>query len=139
MSTALDIEAASWIGTPFLAHGTIKGAGVDCVHLAAGIYQATGILKDFRPPAYDVAEGIHIENSKVLDYIRGRGWPEVAVQDIQPGDLLTFRMGRSVHHVGVVINSRQFIHARPDRGVRYGSITDPTWAKRLVHVFRPSN
>ena len=32
--------ARSWLGTPFVPRGNLKGAGVDCVHLPAEIYRA---------------------------------------------------------------------------------------------------
>ncbi|MHB8520734.1 MAG: C40 family peptidase [Limisphaerales bacterium] len=82
-TTNLVTAARSWLGTPFHAHSAIKGAGVDCVHLAAEIYRAAGIIDNFLPPQYSLDGGQHLDVSVIETYLEGlpqfacvwRAWP----------------------------------------------------------------
>lgn len=57
---------------------------------------------------------------------------KVAVNRIQPGDLLFFKTGSSVSHVGIYIGKRNFIHA-PSQGKRVsiGSLANGYWRRRF--------
>ena len=134
----LNKEAFSWVGTPFHGRARVKGSGVDCVHLAAAIYGACGFLPALEFPHYSMDGGSHLTTSEVFKFVIDTGKFEQTDAALMPGDLLGFKMGNVVHHVGVcVINPQMFIHAYKGAGTIISWITDPTWKTRLLHVYRP--
>ena len=64
---------------------------------------------------------------------------QVAIDDVQPGDIVFFNTFAALSHVGIYIGNRQFIHA-PTKGknVSIDSIDSAYYAKRLVGVRRIS-
>jgi cell wall-associated NlpC family hydrolase len=64
---------------------------------------------------------------------------QVAIDDVQPGDIVFFNTFAALSHVGIYIGNRQFIHA-PTKGknVSIDSIDSDYYAKRLVGVRRIS-
>ena len=136
---ALLAEARSWLGTPFVPRGNLKGAGVDCVHLPAEIYRALGVLPGYAFPDYQLDSGSHAAESLVTGWLDGRPdfLPLAPVEACLAGDLLAFRIGKVVHHVGLLLQGSRFIHCLRHRGVLESDLRDPTYAKRLVRVYRP--
>lgn len=140
----LRIAAHRWAGTPFHLRAKLLGSGVDCVNLAAALYEASGFNVAFDFPAYTLQEGQNAERSKVIDWLDAcPRFVAVAPPDpssIQPGDLLCFRVGRGVeHHVGVFIGGEQslFANSMIRYGVRLLSLAAPQWRKMLTAAFRP--
>jgi len=114
----LDI-AVSELGTPY-RYGGSTPRGFDCSGLVYFAYYKTGK----RVPRSTMAQYRHAQ--------------PVALNNLQPGDLVFFRTARrSVSHVGIYAGNARFIHA-PSRGraVSYDSLNDPYWKKRLVAAGR---
>jgi cell wall-associated NlpC family hydrolase len=136
----LRTEARSWLGTPFHAHARYLQVGVDCVWLAAELYRALGVLTQPKFPSYAISAGSHLDASKVSKFVDASGAfepvPPVAANAIA-GDLLGFKLGRVIHHVGVVTDPPRFVHAAAGLGVCEASLQDPLWAKRLSAIWRP--
>lgn len=138
---ALDAEARSWLGTPFVPHAMVKGAGTDCVHLVAGIYVACGAL--FRPdvaglPAYALNEGSHLRESRIENWFASRpDFCEVPASGLQPGDALVLNMARVGHHLGLFLGQMEFIHALPQREVTISSLAESFYQRRISVCFRP--
>ncbi|MCL4179177.1 MAG: C40 family peptidase [Verrucomicrobia bacterium] len=131
--------ARRWLGTPFVPHACIPQAGVDCVQLVAAIYWETGAIDDRQFPDYTMDGGEHRNSSQVLEWLEAstrfeRLTPGAAVQS---GDIACFRMGRVPHHVGLILQPPLFIHAMRNYGVIESRLDDPTFAKRLMAVYRP--
>lgn len=144
----LIIAAEELIGTPFCAHGTIPGAGLDCVHCGARLYQFAGFWGEYGFPDYTLDEGKHLEKSKVLEWIEASGRFQLVAQIEKrskhtgetpvplPGDLLCFAIGKQVqHHIGVMINSARFIHVLQGKKVNLSELA--CFKSFLTHVFRP--
>lgn len=132
-------HAARWVGTPFVAHGSVCQAGVDCVHLCAAIYIETGVMKDFNPGKYSVDSGQHNSLSQVLSWL-AKSDQFVAVNDMAAplaGDLLVMNVGRVEHHVALMLPSNTFVHALRGRGVVISSFNDSGFARRITAVYRP--
>lgn len=144
---ALKLRAAArdWLGTPFRAHSQAKGAGVDCVHLAAAIYKECGVITEFAPPNYTLDQGMHLTQSAVEHYVVQTGcftdFPgPVAFEKLMIGDLLLIKMGRVSHHVGILTSAENcagFIHVFQGFKVHECDLMDPTWRKRIEKVYRP--
>lgn len=110
-------EAISWVGTPFIRNACIKGLGVDCALLAGGIAIELGLiqttqLKDI--PVYDLEYHIHNKDEKMFDILKSFGCVQLNIQEMQPGDIMTFRYGRSSSHLGILIDNSQFVHANSE-------------------------
>lgn len=138
-----------WIGTPFRGMTRRKQVGVDCVNLAAGIYVETRVLReaDCVFPRYRLDHGTHHGESMVIPFIEGiierTGRLRLAASGADaravamPGDLLTFTVGRTEHHVGIALGGQTFVHVFCDYQVMESRLTDSIWAKRLTRVYRP--
>lgn len=140
MQRRLHSVALSWIDTPFVAHACIKGAGVDCVHLAANVLIEAGCDFIFNPPSYAIDGGNHLALSKIVSWIEGSGkFNLIPTADfpVLIGDVLLFRVGKVTHHVGVKVTASTFLHALRHRGVIESNVADPTWARRLSCAYRP--
>jgi cell wall-associated NlpC family hydrolase len=142
----LGIAARDWIGTRFVAHANKRGAGVDCVHLAAEIYRDCGVFEKYEFPNYTLDGGSHLDSSKVLEWLEASGhfarlkdcsgW-KIDDKTVKPGDLLTFKMRKVEHHVGVMITAQLFVHVIEKRQVETALLSDPTFWLSLTHVYRP--
>lgn len=139
--TQLIWEADGWVGTPFRFKAMVKGVGVDCVHLAAALYIATGFLESFKPPRYSLEESMHSGVTKVIDWIelsgRFRQLPAPTPGELMPGDLLLFRIGKVEHHVGVAIGRDYFLHVICHHVAGMSNLTDPSWRERMTRIYRP--
>jgi cell wall-associated NlpC family hydrolase len=142
--THLIDEAKSWVGTPFVAHSRVKGAGVDCVNLAAALYLETRVLDAFDPPAYALDGGVHNKTSQVVEWLENHPrfmaiYHKHGPMPYNPmvGDALVFKNVQSEHHVAVMLAGHYFIHSVFFRKVVIGSLTDPLYKHALSAVYRP--
>ena len=132
--------ARSWLGTPFHPHAAIRGVGVDCVHLLAEIYRETGLFAGYELPRYTMGGGDHADVSLVVSWLEAH--PrfrrlDLAADTLAAGDLVTFRLGRVAHHVGLMLSEKTFLHAIRDCGVLESRIDEKTYARRLLQAYRP--
>lgn len=139
--------AREWIGTPFVSHARIKGAGVDCVNLPAAILIEAGVIEFVITGPYTIDAGRNAAVSLLARWLREDGrfeeWsvedPPGALSPIQEGDLLAFRIGSGVaHHLGLATSpGGNFVHCLRGHGVIESTLQDPTYRNRLTHHFRP--
>lgn len=142
----------SWQGTPFHEQARVKGVGVDCIHLIAEIMKEAGAISSYTFPKYEVGAGHHTDHSKVREWFENS--PDFAevipVPDesggwqagrFMVGDVLGFLIGRTVHHIGMVLDTDggvvRFGHVMIHGKVREAQLDDPAFGKRLACVFRP--
>jgi len=62
---------------------------------------------------------------------QGRYGAEISRGDVQPGDLVLFRI-RNDDHIGIMINGSDFVHASKSRGVAIDSLESAYWRRYLV-------
>jgi cell wall-associated NlpC family hydrolase len=137
MQERLLYHAGQWVGTPFVAHAGVRGAGVDCVNLVAQIYIACEFLNEFRPPAYAMDGGKHNERSQLIRWIED-SHKFARVQTPAPGDTLCFLWrGQSEHHAGLMLHGDDFMHVMERRKVQVSSLTDRTYQRTLTAIYRP--
>lgn len=133
--SALQAEAASWIGTPFFPNGNTKGMGVSCQKIVSEIYKAVGCCSVEVPDVSMAHARFSRDASIVADFMDGRS--EVArVDSPEPGDMLGFRIYRVIHHCGLYLGDSRFIHAS-EAGTNYGYLSDATYSSRLAAIWRP--
>ena len=130
-------QAESWIGTPFHPHARTIGGGVDCVNLAAAIYEGAGVIERFDPPPYKMDGGHVLARSQIYAWLNDSpDFYEMPVSVRQPGDLVCFNLGGVTHHVGILLEGNEVIHAMQRVGVvkcDYGT----SFQRRTDRIYRP--
>ena len=143
----LERESRRWLGTPFFPNSNTPGprGGVSCQKLVAEIYRGAGFC-DVPVPEVPMAHARFSTRSLMEEFLLRR--PEMVrlpAQDarpqtldaILPGDLLGFRIYRTIHHMGIALPQATFIHALEGTGTIISSLLDATWSSRLAAVWRP--
>jgi NlpC/P60 family putative phage cell wall peptidase len=133
---AIVAEARSWIGTPYVHRGSLKGIGCDCLGLVLGVWRAcVGPLPERVPPyAPDWAEAGAGEPLAEA----GRRWlVELPPGEIAAGDVLLFRWRPHVaaKHLGIATDAAHMVHAHGGAAVAEVAIV-PQWRRRLAYRFR---
>jgi NlpC/P60 family putative phage cell wall peptidase len=120
---AVVAEAIAWLGTPYHHRAKLKGVGVDCAQLVLGVYAAVGLVRDFDTGDYPQDWHLHRETERYLAIIR-RLASEIALDRVQPGDVLLFKFGRAFSHGAIVTAWPQIVHAnRKDGAVVMGDVS----------------
>jgi cell wall-associated NlpC family hydrolase len=106
--TSVIKEAESWLGTPYVSGGAVKGAGVDCGMLPIMTYSAVGVIPFKDPRPYSEQWHIHQDEEWYKNYVSTYG------QEIEgpplPGDLVLFKFGRVFSHSGIVYRWPFIVH-----------------------------
>lgn len=123
---------------PFKEHGNTL-SGCDCGGLVWLIYKnELGIvLPDWRK----YYSSTQIENSDELSgtisTMLGENGVEVPLSQVQPFDVLSFRIGTAPIHVGIAVNARLFLHIMAGRTcVAQERLDSPQWKNRCTGCFR---
>lgn len=152
----LNSVALSWLGTPFHPNGMSKGVGVSCQKLFGAIMIECGVLPvgftiDDGPVAWNTKEplletGMDVKLHDYFENILGasvsgdspvssdKGCTDAS--NLLPGDVIGFRVGGAVRHIGTVINEDVFIHVMRHCKVSTGELRDATWCQRIGRVWR---
>ena len=117
-------RAISLVGTPYRYGGNTPESGFDCSGLIGYVF-------------YDVAGARLPRSAAEIDRLDA---PPVSRQKLAAGDLVFFRDGGNVSHIGIYVGEGRFVHA-PSRGgtVRLDALDGDYWrqhyygAKRLLH------
>lgn len=134
-------DALTWKGTPFVPHGCVRGAGVDCVNVGKAIYAAQGFTLPALPE-YSMDEGKHLKLSKLCAYIEATGkFLRIGGREESKlatvGDTLCFRYRGVAHHTGYMLARRQFLHALFGRTFTLGDLDDGNFKLLLTDIYRP--
>lgn len=136
----LSAVAASWIGTPFRANSEDRGRqGGVCCHLLVWHVLVESGVQIPRPP---FGPSGHARFSRVSIM---EPWLDASPcfhrlphgADLLPGDVLGYRFGGAVHHLGIVLSGGRVLHALHGIGVADTPVDDATWAARHVATWRP--
>lgn len=109
------MAAVSEIGTRYKYGAQSPGNALDCSALTQYAYSVAGV-----------------EIPRISTDQRKSATP-VQLASIQPGDLVFFKIRPGVHHVGLMVDNKRFVHASTSRKqVRLSSIHSDYWQQRLV-------
>jgi cell wall-associated NlpC family hydrolase len=135
----LAAEADAWRGTPFAPNSSAKGLGVSCQMLAGELFRAAGYPHPLEIPDVPIAHARFSTTSFVTAWFATRAdfVPVPIVGPLVPGDVLGFQIGKTVHHLGVMLSGNQFVHVLEGLGVVVNSLADATWYSRLANAWRP--
>lgn len=107
----LNQQFLRWRGTPYEL-GSMDRSGIDC--------------SGFVHVAYRDAFGMKLPRS--TDTLAKKG-SRINKNQLKVGDLVFFKTGRKVKHVGIYVGNQHFIHASTSRGVMKSNLTNPYWRK----------
>ena len=115
--TAVVAYAKQFLGNPYVYGGTSLTNGADCSGFTQEVYKHFGITTG-RSSRDQAANG-----------------REIAVSDIQPGDLLFYASGDYINHVAMYIGNDQVIHAStPSTGIKISPYNYRTPCKAVTFL-----
>jgi cell wall-associated NlpC family hydrolase len=107
--------ALSQIGTRYKYGAQSPGKALDCSALTQHAYSAVGV----RIPRVSTEQRLAAT--------------PVQPAKAQPGDLVFFKIRRGLHHVGMMVDDKRFVHASTSKKqVRLSSINSNYWQQRLI-------
>lgn len=116
--------ALSYVGTPHINGGNVKGAGLDCCTLMAHIIRdqyGKEIPIEFNYTGDWFCKADCEE--KLLPYLEEYFEP---VQDLKEGDLISYKWGRSDYaHLSMYLGPNTVIHCQADMGVEITDLENP--------------
>lgn len=109
-------EARTWLWTPFVHRGMVKGDGVDCAMLCYAVYRSCGLMDG--PPPRDYAPDWfqHREDQWLLDELLTHGMVEVN-RDPWPGDIVIYKVAKVFAHCVIATDWPRVVEAWP--GLQY--------------------
>lgn len=116
--------AKTYVGTPHINRGDVKGAGLDCCTLPAHIFKEIMGL-DARISFNYSADWYCQRNCKeiLLPYLQTYC---NEVTDLRVGDVLSYRWGRAKYaHLAVYLGGGRVIHCSADHGTEITEINSP--------------
>ena len=134
--TQIMLEARSWVDTPFLHQGRIKGVAVDCIGVPICVGKELNFIAYDEIPYGTLPDGrrLVVEVEKRMDRVP-RPWPE----NIEIGDLVLIAWRRYPIHaaiVGEVDGDLTLIHALRDNGKVVEHRLDDEWLYLVKRVYR---
>jgi len=133
-----EIEFWAELRVPYRHLGTTR-RGCDCSGFIVGVLQELGYAKNYRLRKCLPDWNLHKESENYVMEEIGYFADEVQLSDIQTGDILIMRFGRSLSHIGVLVDSvsKMFVHVYSTAGcVRKSTLINSPWTKRLEKVYR---
>lgn len=128
--------ARGWLGTPYHDQASLKGAGVDCLGLARGVWREVVGREPEPVPPYTPDWG-EVTQREVLKEAADRWMIPQPVTAAGPGSLVLFRMVRRsiAKHVGILTGPATFIHAYSGRAVEEEALTQ-AWQRRIAFAYQ---
>ncbi len=133
MNTDYHAIASEFLGIPYINGGRTK-EGLDCIGLVHLFCERCGVeIPDSDGSEYPL-DWYWTDPDRFLRGLRQIG-REVPPHHLQPLDLVYFKIGPGVTHVGVMLDSRQFLHVMI-RQVVHVTPLNFRWWQRLAGVRR---
>jgi len=107
-----------WMGT----HYCLGGDDEDCIDCSA-----------FTQTLLHNVYGVDVPRTAKEQFIFES---HIADSDLHEGDLVFFKTGRSITHVGLYVGNYKFIHAATSTGVTITDLSDAYWGKRYAGAGR---
>ncbi|NNF03031.1 MAG: hypothetical protein HKN17_01085 [Rhodothermales bacterium] len=112
LEAALRTEIEDWLGVPHV-YGGMSRSGVDCSGFVLRIY----------------SDLLNIDLPRTTDQQKREG-RSVMRTSLRAGDLVFFKPDPKTRHVGIMLNSTEFVHASGSRGVMISGIDESYWQHR---------
>jgi cell wall-associated NlpC family hydrolase len=144
-------EVNSWVGTPYLLKGGVKGAGCDCGTLLIETFVAAGKVtrEEITAAMFDAGVDFyshdwfhHTSDQKYMRVLmrfaslvfKGRCF---ACVKARPGSIVLTKAAQSErwNHGGVVLAWPKIVHAVQPRVAIVDASRDPMWAGKEIAIF----
>lgn len=125
--------AKTWLRTPFVMNGRIKGSGVDCATLLVEVFEEAGLIPHVDAGNFKIDFHLHHSKEYYLEWVT-KYCTEIELSQVQPGDLLLFKFGRIVSHSALVIDFPILIQANID-GTAYANFNEETLKLRFNSIW----
>lgn len=161
-AAALLAEMERWVGTPFFPDSCAAGpgGGVDCLRLAEELMVATGAVPTRGCfPATPMDWSLHSREDKITPWLDGTAEdphsavlagifrrvyerpPEADEHECLPvemmlGDLLLYRVGHCINHLGVAAGKLSMLHVMRPLGCDLVRCDVEPFSPRLMRVYR---
>lgn len=125
-------EARTWIDTPYVHQGRLRGIGCDCIGLLIGVATPLG-LTAFEAKAYG-----RLPNGNRMRRLADENLTRIPRADIQPGDVLLMAWRRAPQHLALVTQLQGRLGMLHADG-RVGRVVEHTlsddWRERIVGTY----
>ena len=108
----------SWKGTPYRYGGSTK-RGIDCSSFIFDTYQSLFKISLPRSTKNQVKQGNRIY-----------------INQLEPGDLVFFKTGWNVRHVGIYLEQGKFMHVSSTKGVIISNLNSGYWKENYWQARR---
>lgn len=116
-----------YIGIPYKRYGdTVEGC--DCWGLVSLIYK--NMLNITLP---DLPTDYHIDRQKTYEH-ESLKWNKI--ERVKPFDVIAFKYGRIIGHVGIIIDDHHFLHVQDDIMSCVESYRTEPYSRRIAGVYR---
>jgi cell wall-associated NlpC family hydrolase len=116
-ANAVLFRAIALVGIPYRYGGNTPEGGFDCSGLVGYVFRD--------------AAGVSLPRTSAA--MSDAGSRPLAIDLLQPGDLVFFRASRRISHVGIYVGKRRFVHAPNSGGtVRLDSLDGPWWSEHFA-------
>jgi len=133
-------EARSWIGTPYVHQGSVKGVGCDCIGLIIGVArclgmpEATAFDQDIRYKGYSRPPNPRLLVEACDEYLDR----VPVVSDALPGDIALGRIEIEPQHFGILsaVDPAYIIHAYSQIKRVTENRADERWRAKVLRIYR---
>ena len=106
-----------------------------CQVAMADIYKAAGLM----PSALEIPSGnrdwARAQGcSLIAPWVDGSGLFE-AIEVVEPGALLGFRLGHTLHHVAIALSGGRMVHVAGEHGIQIAVCIPTPWAQRMDRIW----
>lgn len=129
--------ALTWDNTPYHHQARVKGVGVDCAQLIAAVAEEVGLIPTGAviPVNYSTEWHLHNREEVLLQNLEAFGCTKKVGLVPEEDDILCFKYGRCVSHLGIYLGNSLFIHAARNAGKVTVNTLSPETLKRLAFIY----
>lgn len=127
--------ALSWIGTPWVADGAVKGTGASCSMLPYAVLAEFGHEAPLPPSRQGILKRDILPTMLTWLGEHTDCYGEIARAEIGCGDVLVFDFG--IGHLALALGGTDMLHAWQTSGAHLSNFKDAKMASRLLRAWRP--
>lgn len=129
-------EARTWLGTRWQHQGRVKKnihfkGGVDCLGLIIGVANALNIFSN----TFIFHNYNRLPHNNLLLQECDRYLIKKPILEMQPGDILAFRIQYEPQHLAILSEQQTMIHAHVQAHAVVENSLNHEWCERLVAVY----
>lgn len=123
----------TWIKTPYVAAGRVKGAGTDCGMFLMEVFEEAQLIPHTEVGFYVIDHHMHSSQENYLGWVRK--YAVEVYRNPLPGDILLYKIGKCISHGAIVLDYPLCIHAHMGLGVVMFDASQSHWKKRQSAVY----